>query len=141
MLDRQSRRLSERYGFALQVLESDHLDHDYNVSRMDNGNEFDGVELNAQRAPVAYYLLERHEATTPRLVAFNVGVAYWKIFCTFTAPTAEQTTGTPWFASSMARLHQLDGYMEAEVVAARIASCKMGFYLNQRRRVDRMRRR
>jgi lambda family phage portal protein len=123
------------YGFALQVLESDHLDHDYNVSRMDNGNEVRfGVELNAQRAPVAYYLLERHEGDNAAIgrVQRRRRVPAEDILHVYRADRAEQTTGTPWFASSMARLHQLDGYMEAEVVAARIASCKMGFYTQQR---------
>lgn len=123
------------YGFALQVLEADHLDHDYSVARLSSGNEVRfGVELNRNREPVAYYLLERHEGDNPAIgkVQKRRRIPASDILHVFRADRAEQTTGTPWFASSMARLHQLDGYMEAEVVAARIGSCKMGFYTSQR---------
>ena len=118
------------YGFALQVLESDHLDHEYNVEELASGNEIRfGVEYDRNRAPVAYWLLEQHEGDAPGL-AMNKRrrVDANDVIHVFHPERAEQTTGFPWFASSMARLHQLDGYMEAEVIAARIGSCKMGFY-------------
>jgi lambda family phage portal protein len=39
-----------------------------------------------------------------------------------------QTRAASWMAASMMAIRMLDGYREAELVAARIASCKMGFY-------------
>ena len=43
----------------------------------------------------------------------------------------EQVRGYPKAASVMIALHHLSGYEEAELVAARIASAKMGFYIVQ----------
>ena len=122
-------------GFALQILEADHLDHDYNVDLLENGNTVRfGVELDSNRQPVAYYLLEKHEGDNQALHGRQMRrrIEAADVLHVFRADRAEQTTGTPWFASSMSKLHQLDGYLEAEVVAARISSCKMGFYTQQR---------
>jgi lambda family phage portal protein len=47
---------------------------------------------------------------------------------TFVSERPGQTRAPSWMASSMMAIRMLDGYREAELVAARIASCKMGFY-------------
>ena len=39
-----------------------------------------------------------------------------------------QVRGVPWTASVMEALHNFQGYEDAEVVAARVASGKMGFF-------------
>lgn len=41
---------------------------------------------------------------------------------------AEQTRGVSHIATAMANVKQLDGYLEAEIIAARLGASKMGFF-------------
>jgi lambda family phage portal protein len=46
----------------------------------------------------------------------------------FIAEDAEQSRGTPWAHAAIKRLHDLNGYREAAVIASRIGASKMGFF-------------
>jgi len=117
------------FRFAIQVVEIDHLDTEYNA-RLKNGNTVRmGVEIDKWERPVAYHLLTNHQGDdylgnpTQR-----ERVPAKEILQPFIAERPHQVTGTPWMASAMYRLNMLSGYEEAEVTAARVAACKMGFY-------------
>lgn len=129
VLVRKVRNWRNDYRFALQVMEIDHLDHEAN-GKLKNGNTVRmGVECDEWGAPVAYHILANHSGDD------NAGKAQRRervpadeIIQPFMAERPHQVTGAPWMASSMFRLNQLAAYEEAEVVGARISSCKMGFY-------------
>jgi capsid protein len=40
-----------------------------------------------------------------------------------------QSRGVPWMSAAITRFHQLSQYEQAEVVAARVAACKSGFFM------------
>ena len=120
---------------GLEVLESDLLLDDYN-GRADNGNEIRmGVEVDKWSRPVAYYFARgmRH----PGDYLFGIGGQYSKekyvripareILHLYLVERPGQTRGVTWFASTVERMHQMGGYEEAEVVAARASASLMGF--------------
>lgn len=114
------------WGFALQPIEIDQLDLDYNGD-LSNGNEIRmGVELDPWRAPVAYHLLTGHPGDT---------FMAWKAHRRERIPVSEllhiflpdrilQTIGAPAPSATLLRLKMLAGYEEAELVAAREGACK-----------------
>ena len=130
VLIRKLRGYDNPFRFSIQVLESDLLDTDYNA-KLKNGNMVRmGVELDKWERAVAYYILNGHEGDD-----YGVGrptrrdrVPADEIIMPFIAERPHQVTGVPWMTSAMFRLNMLAGYEEAEVTAARVAACKMGFY-------------
>ncbi len=124
------RLIRESSGLQLQILEADLLDETYNA-RTDNGNEIRfGIEFDQYRKPVAYYLLGNHPGDTQFNSDFKkrVRVPADEIIHLFRTERPGQSRGTPWLVSSMNRLKMLDGYAEAELVAARTGAAKMGFF-------------
>ena len=122
------------YGFTLQIIESDHLDEDLNRARSERANEIrGGIELNRQGRPIAYHLFEDHPGGSPQVYTKR---AYRRlpasaVIHVFRKERASQTRGVPWLATPGLRLKMLDGYEEAELVAARTAAAKMGFFTSQ----------
>lgn len=131
VLIRKVRGFDNEFRFALQILESDLLDTDYN-GKLQSGNVVRmGIELDAYERPVAYHILNGHEGddfgiTRPTK---RERVPADEIIMPFFAERPHQVIGVPWLASAMYRLNMLAGYEEAEVTAARVAACKMGFYI------------
>ena len=124
------RMIRESSGLKLQVLEADLLDDSYN-DRASNGNEIRfGVEFNAYRRPVAYHMLGNHPGDSQFNADFKrrVRITADEILHPFRVERPEQSRGIPWLVSSMNRLRMLDGYAEAELVAARTSAAKMGFF-------------
>jgi lambda family phage portal protein len=125
------RKIRGKDGLKLQIIEADLLDtQDNRVAP--NGNEVRfGVEFDTYRRPVAYHLLNRHPGDTmpfgqPESARTRVPAA--ELMHLFRADRPGQSRGLPWLAASMARLKMLDGYAEAELMAARTAAAKMGFF-------------
>lgn len=117
--------------FALQLIESDHLDIEMNTS-LDNGNYVRmGVELNEWGEVVAYHFIEKHPG---EYIAGNykqnkrIRLSSDEILHIYDPQRADQHRGIPEGVSSMIRLNQADGYEESELVASRAAACKGGFY-------------
>jgi lambda family phage portal protein len=132
VLVRMIRGYRNPFGFALQIIEADRLDSEHNQALPD-GNEIRmGVEVDPFGKPVAYHILESHPGDT-------YAASYRKrhripaneIIHIFNQERISQTRGVPWMVSAMTRLQQLAGYEEAEVVAARVSSCKMGWLLKE----------
>ncbi len=124
-----------RIPLGLQILEADQLGDDRN-GRAENGNEIRmGVEINNFGRPVAYHFIDgshpgdfqfanagntRRTVRIPASEIIHLGV--------FERPN--QTRCVPWLAQAIKRLHQVGGYEEAEVVAARASAALMGFIEN-----------
>lgn len=121
-----------RFGFSLQLLESDYMDDSFD-GFADNGNEVRmGIEVNKWGKPVAYHLLTQNPSDTSffrRSGAKRYRVPADEIIhlAIFTRP--DQTRCFPWLATSAYRLNMIGKYEEAEVTAARAAACKMGFLI------------
>lgn len=125
------RKIRQRSGLKIQIIEADLLDESANFIA-DNGNEVRfGVECDGNRRPVAYHLLGRHPGDSGfggRLSSLAVRVPADEIIHLFCSERSEQSRGVPWLVASMQGMKMLDGYAEAELVAARTGAAKMGFF-------------
>jgi len=114
------------HGLGIDVLEIDYLDENF-FMRLENGNRvIMGVEIDAHCKPVAYWLYEGNPADAASGVGFFTGqrvrVPASEIIHVFRAERPQQVRGVPWCSSAIQTLHMLEGYQEAELVAARTAS-------------------
>ncbi len=119
------------YGLALQLIEADRLDENHNA-QLEGGREIRmGVELDAWGRAVAYHVRTRPPGVQGYLSgagAQTERVPASEILHGYIVDRVDQTRGMPWPHTAMTRLRQLGGYEEAELIAARIAASKMGFY-------------
>jgi lambda family phage portal protein len=118
------------FRFALQVIDPDLLDHMFFRSPARGENEIRlGVEIDAYGRPVAYWFWDRHPTDLINISARKrIRVPADEIIHFYRPERSMQSRGTTWFNSVMMPAKMLDGYVEAEVVAARIGSSKMGFF-------------
>lgn len=119
--------------FTLQFLEPDLIDEEKN-ERASNGNEIRmGIEFDQYRRPVAYHMLTAHPGDY-QFTQYNrrtERIEAEKILHLFLPDRAQQTRGTPWMSTAITSLKMLHGYREAELVAARTAASKMGFFVSR----------
>jgi len=114
------------YGMALQVLESDRLDHTLN-QQLSNGNVIrQGVEMDTAGRVVAYYIRNAHpgdylsvgDRKLERVLAND-------IFHLYLPERAEQVRGYTWLHAVLMRAAMLHGFEESAVVAARVGASKV----------------
>jgi len=131
---RKIKSFQNPFKFAIQVLETDYCPDDLNVLELPNGNRIVmGVELNKWGQPVAYYFTARHPGDSEYLYYLDkyLRIPAEEIDHIFLKTRPGQTRGIPWLAVAMTRLKMLGAYEEAEVIAARVAACKMGFFQSE----------
>jgi len=120
------------YGFTLQFLDADLLDHTFNTEPGKAGGAVVmGVEMDAWGKPVAYHFSD----TTER------GLGSWnqqssnkrfripadEIIHLYDPERVNQTRGVPWAAPAMYLMSMLSAYWEAEVAAARHEAERIAF--------------
>ncbi len=115
-----------RFRFALQLLEPDLLDEEYNLDPPPGrGNRVRlGVEVDEWDFPVAYHFWNGYPDDGGRRE--RVRILASEVRHLFEHERASQTRGIPWAASILANLKMTDGYTEAEVVASRASAQKIG---------------
>ena len=115
------------FGFAIQVLDNDQLDHEFNRTAGTGENEVRmGVEVDEWQRPVAYHLWTAHPSE-PHRGRIRVRVPAEQIIHLAEFERPLQTRGVTRFATVMTTLNMLGGLQEAVLVLQRTASCKMGF--------------
>ena len=123
-----------RFEFGLEAIDPDLLDETLNRSSADGDNAIRlGVEVDQYARPVAYYLWDRPASllgmATPRE---RKRIPADEIIHLFAVERQNQTRGVTELASIMVPSKMLDGYVESELVAARVAAGKMGFFQRKR---------
>lgn len=117
--------------FALQILEPDMLNENYNVQATERTNQIRmGIEYDQWGRPVAYHLRKKHpgDSMTPGSSYEYERVPVAEIIHCFVSERATQGRGMTWLHTAGRRLNQIGEYEYAEVVAARLGASKMGFY-------------
>ncbi len=120
------------HGFAIKLIEADHLDLLKNTELADGNTVIMGVERNRHGQRQGYWLLTRHPGShfavgIPRHNELQrVDAAVIRHF--FRPDRPGQTRGVPLAVTAMNRLRQLGAYEEAALIAARVGASKMGFY-------------
>lgn len=126
---RKVRGFPNKFGFALQPIDADLLDDTLN-SVLPNGHQVRmGIELDEWNRPLNYYFKRSNDVeygayyTTSHDIVPAADIIHF-----FIKETASQVRGIPPASSSMLKLHHINGYAEAEVVAARAEASKTFFY-------------
>jgi len=141
-----------KWKIAFQLIEGDYLDDLYEVRRGNGtyggvpaGHTVSmGVELDEYKRKVAYWVLASHPGETMdegvntyverrrRIPALGTepGASVHCLHLTL-SKRAEQTRGVPWITPAMMAIKMLEGYEEAELVAARAQACKHVFFERQ----------
>lgn len=127
---------SRPYMLALEIVEADRLATPYDL--MQNKNIRSGVEIGERGEPVAYYIRKSH----PGDIYFNYKALDSSYYIRYPAKNElgrpnvlhlywlkrpGQTRGEPFFAPILTYFKDLSDYMEAELVAARVAACFAAF--------------
>jgi lambda family phage portal protein len=89
-----------------------------------------GVEHDIFHRPIAYWFRSRYPNEMPRQVDSNetlIRVPASEIIHLRVITRWPQTRGEPWMHTVARRLNDMDGYAEAEIVAARASAAYMGF--------------
>ena len=111
------------FKFALQIIEGDHVDCDYNRTFPDGSRIVMGKEMNAYGRPVAYHITGDHPGDTysyngrqrTRIPARDIIHRYYR-------ERPGQAMGTPLVTASITGLRHIERYEEAEQVAAQISA-------------------
>lgn len=126
---RKVRGFNNKYNFSLQVLDPMNFDLLSNNEKLSNGNYvINGVEIDKYGKPVNYYYLESRQDSY-NTYQNKIKIPAEDIIHVFFTEFTGQTRGIPLATSGITKLNDLAGYTEAEIIAARIAASKMGFYI------------
>lgn len=128
------------FGFALQLIDPEWLDLNYNA-HLPNGNQvIMGVEFNSWREPVAFHIIiVRPEQWMSLGMSLGqvAGSPYNRqridaseIVHLMVKERVDQSRGVPWFISVINRLKMLGKYEEAELLQSLGAACTGGTYYN-----------
>jgi lambda family phage portal protein len=125
------------YGYSLQLINSEWCDFTLNTKTTDGNEVRMGIERDKWGKRVAYYFIRRSpmdwQFGTPGLAASGAVKTYDRIPAEDVIHYAryedgDSTRPAPWSASVIQKSRHLDKYEEAEVVAARVSACKLGFF-------------
>lgn len=114
------------FGFALQALEPDLCDEQHNmVPVARTGREIRlGVEVDEWQRPVQYWFDDGYPGESRRPERIPVPAS--EVYHMYEPERAVQTRGISWLKAVMMNLRHVDGYVEAEIVATRAGSTKLG---------------
>ena len=115
-------------GLMLQLIDPDQVDEGYNATESETGNVVRmGIEVDSYNRAVAYHVFRQHPGDYVARGRERVRIPASEILHLFLPRRAGQVRGESWMAPVLLPLRMLDGYLEAEVTAARTAAAKMGF--------------
>jgi lambda family phage portal protein len=119
-----------RFGFALELWDIDHLDL-LKFEQVRGGGEIRfGIEFNAHRAVTAFWLRVKNPNDYLGAASMSPSVRFPadEIYHIYLDERPEQSIGLPWCVSAITRLRQLGAFEEAAVIAARLGASKAGFF-------------
>lgn len=126
-----------KFGYSLQLINSEWCDFYLNTT-LKNGNEIRmGIERDRRGKPLNYYFIKRMPMDWQFSIpgAFNYSSAMnheivpaYEIIHYARREDGDSTRPAPWSAAVIPKSRHLDKYEEAEVVAARVAAMKLGFF-------------
>lgn len=124
-----------KHRFSLSPIDAALCDVNYCKPGTATANEVqNGVELDRYGKPVAYYFQSHVDYLSGIWCASGTNmqrIPANEIIHGFVTEGPGQVRGFPDAVGILTALHMLDKYSEAEVTAARLAACKMGFYANE----------
>lgn len=120
------------FGFSIRIMEADHLDHNYNEGKPgEDSLVYAGIEFDKNMKPIKYHVYQNHpyeDMTFKSRKRIRRILPSEDLLHCYIKDRPSQVRGYPLMSSVIERLHLLDTYENAEVVASKIASSKMGFF-------------
>jgi lambda family phage portal protein len=118
---------ANKYRLALQMIDADQVDPLFSRAAAKGDNEVRmGIEVDEWGRPVAYHVNRKHPSDLGgSLLRERIPAEY--IIHLFDPDRVNQTRGITWFHPCMVEMRMLGGYVEAELVAARVGAAKIGF--------------
>lgn len=121
-----------RFAFALEPIDADLLDEEYNRLPSEGRNEIRmGIELDNLGRRVAYHFWSEPPSGVMSGSRRRVRIPANEIRHLYDPERVHQHRGAPWMAPVMADIRTLDGYEEAALVAARIAAAQSFWFVAQ----------
>lgn len=126
-----------KYGLALQVIDVDRIDTQYNVAATGVGGSggatatnaiIMGVEVDAYRRPVALHIFAAHPNDGMSNSRTRIRVPASDLIHAFKIERAEQLRGIPWMAPGMLSLHHLGNFKLSALLAAEHGANHYGFF-------------
>lgn len=108
--------------FALELIESERVPHEFQSVAVTTGEARLGIEVDKYYRPIRYWIRDRHphdiqpggmQTEQVRPVPANE-IIHLRLVERF-----PQTRGVPWLHATAKKLNDMDGYSDAEIVAAR----------------------
>lgn len=120
-----------KFGLALEPVDPDMLDEEYNVAAGSDRNEIRmGIELGVGGEPLAYHFYsEPASAFMSSGSRRRVRIPAGEVIHLYDPDRVAQSRGVPWMAAVMADLRMLDGYEEAALVAARLGAMQTMWFV------------
>jgi len=114
---------------ALQLLESDMVDEDYQGKAPKDHEWRMGVLVNKWGRPKKYAVFMRHPGDdlfngTPANQKRHIFIDAKDVIHLAKFERPGQTRGVPWLSSAIQRMHHLEGYEQAEIISKRINSAQ-----------------
>lgn len=125
---RQVRNFENAHRYSLQLIEADSVDESFNADLGQGYRIIMGIEIDPWGRPVAYHVARRaaNDYSDPVSYRQRERIPAEDMIHLFVPFRVNQRRGVPWAFAVMAKTNVLDGYEEAELVAARVAAAKMG---------------
>jgi lambda family phage portal protein len=129
------RKYSQPFGaskipFALEIIEPERIVDEFQPSSpLANAIVRMGIECDQFRRPIAYWIRKLHPGEyrySPGETDAYERIPANQIIHLKITDRWPQTRGEPWMHTAMRKLNDIDGYSEAEIVAARGAAAYMG---------------
>jgi lambda family phage portal protein len=127
---------ARRYALALEIIEADRVSTPPGQS---GPRMRDGIELGARGEPIAYWIRMRHPGDASLGAVSSGGAQEWvrypavnragrkNVLHLYAVKRPGQSRGEPFFAPVLSAFKDLADFMEAEIVAARVAACFTAF--------------
>ena len=136
VLIRKIKSVDAPFGFQLQVIEIDRLLYTLHSVNPQTGNQVRfGIEFDKYGKPLVYNIRRQHPGDLFGAVSMSSGQADQiqadEILHVYLPDRPGQSLGASWFAPVMVSLENLHKYREAELYAARMGACQMGFIERQ----------
>lgn len=137
-LVRKVKGFDNDFGFSLEFIDMDWLDLNYNVSRLENGNEVRmGKEYNSWKQCVAYHIIIRHPGDwmwSTGVAGYSSGAGRFnrrripadEIIHGYVRERIDQSREIPWLVSVITRMQMLGKWEEAALVASLLSARKTG---------------
>nr|DAQ92359.1 MAG TPA: portal protein [Bacteriophage sp.] len=124
-----------KFGVRYEVLDTLDIDFMYNVHDTGNGEKIVmGIKLDKTNKPLSYFV--RTSNTDYYQTGERIEVSASEIIHIYRKFFPGQVRGFTPLSATILNINQLDGYKEAEIVAARLNACNQAFYVKDGSNTD-----